>query len=267
MNRSASPGRVLYESDDAVVRITLDRPSKRNALTADMHNELIDAFRRFDADPAARVAVLRGEGVSFCAGRDITHQAESGSSPTAHVDVYAVNQYGLPPTRKPTVASARGHAYGAGGYFVLGCDIRIVTNDLVFGLTEVPTGVLGPYWLQFSEHLPRQLAFRLAVVGEVFRASELGDFLFTELVDDCQLEAVTARWVDILLGLPPEHAAATKQLMSLVSPFTWGADIAAQEYDVRRHLDSLPDTMEAARAFVERRRPVFTGRSDSPFSA
>jgi enoyl-CoA hydratase/carnithine racemase len=229
-----------------------------------MHSELVDAFREFDADPKARVAVLRGEGVSFCAGRDITLQSESGASPTAHVDVNVINQYGLPPTNKLTVASARGHAYGAGGYYLLGCDVRIATKGLVFALTEVPTGVLGPYWLQLSEHIPRQLAFRLAVVGEEFRADQIGSFLFTELVDDAELEVATERWVEVLLALPPEHASATKELMSTVAPFAWTAAIAAHEYRIRDYLDSLPDTKEAARAFIERRRPMFTGRPRPP---
>jgi enoyl-CoA hydratase/carnithine racemase len=267
MDGSEAAGRVRYERQDAVVYITLDRPSKRNALTESMHAELVAAFQEFDADPEARVGVLRGEGLSFCAGRDITYQVESAKSPTAHLDVDVINQYGLPPTRKLTVASARGHAYGAGGYYLLGCDVRVVTKDLVFALREVPTGVLGPYWLQISEQIPRQLAFRLAVVGEVFRASELENVLFSEVVDDSQLEMATQHWVETLLALPPEHASATKQLMSTVAPFAFTADVAAEECKVRGYLDSLPDTAEAAQAFVERRPPLFTGRPHSPSSA
>jgi enoyl-CoA hydratase/carnithine racemase len=243
------------------VTITLDRPAKRNALTKDMHPQLVAAFRRFEDDPTARVAVLSGEGPTFCAGRDITEQAETQESPTGHVDTSEVTQYGLPPTSKLTVASARGHAYGAGASFILACDVRIVTSDLVFAITEVPTGVLGLYWLAASENIPRQLAFRLAVIGEEFRAKDLGGALFTEVVDDdAQLEAVTATWVQRLLELPPEHASATKQLMTTVAPFAWTAETASREYDVRARLDALEDTAEAARAFVERRKPVFHGR-------
>jgi enoyl-CoA hydratase/carnithine racemase len=243
------------------VNITLDRPAKRNALTKDMYHELVAAYGRFNNDPSARVAVLRGEGPTFCAGRDIADQAETNESPTGHIDTNAVTQYGLPPTSKITVAAARGHAYGGGATFILECDLRIVTSDLVFALTEVPTGVLGPYWLGAIESIPRQLAFRLAVLGEAFSAKELGSAVFTELIeDDDQLDAVTAKWVQRLLELPPEHAFATKQLMNKVASFQWTTEVARQEYDVRARLDALDDTAEAAQAFVERRPPVFHGR-------
>jgi len=107
-------GCVDYHTDSSVVTITLNRPAKLNAITRPMHDELLAAFRRFDSDPEAYILVLRAEGKSFCAGRDIAEQASSGASPTEDLDP-TLTQYGLPRTDKVVVTAARGHALGAGG--------------------------------------------------------------------------------------------------------------------------------------------------------
>jgi enoyl-CoA hydratase/carnithine racemase len=223
-----------------------------------MHDDLLAAVRRFDADPDAYILVLRGEGRSFCAGRDIAEQDASGDSPTAGMDP-TLTQLGLPRTDKIVVTAARGHALGAGGYFLLAGDVRIVSRSLRFGLREVPTGVLGPYWFGAAETVPRALAFRIAMgddlsVEELERAN-----LVTEVVDDEQLEEATERWVQRLLSWPARHVLATKRLATQVEPFQYTPIVRAAEYYARNELDGLNDTREAAQAFAERRPPTFTG--------
>jgi len=252
-------GCVDYHTDSSVVTITLNRPAKLNAITRPMHDELLAAFRRFDSDPEAYILVLRAEGKSFCAGRDIAEQASSGASPTEDLDP-TLTQYGLPRTDKVVVTAARGHALGAGGYFFLAGDVRIASSTLRFGLREVPTGVLGPYWVGAVEGLPRALAFRVAI-GDDLAVSELSQAqLVTEVVDDDALEVATQRWVDKLRSMPPQHLMATKRLAAQVAPFQYTPVVRAAEFHARDELDRLHDTAEAARAFVERRRPEFIGR-------
>jgi dehydration protein DpgD len=248
---------VLYERRGHVTYITLDRPEKLNAVTKAMHMEIVEALRRFDSDDGAFVAVLRGRGRAFCAGRDLNEPVETGRSPTDSVDP-SITGYGVPVISKPVVTSARGPAIGVGGYMLMAGDVRIASATIHFALTEVPTGVLGPYWIQQCEMLPPAVAFR-AAMGQRLNADELARWgLVTEVVDDPQLEDATQRWVDWLLSLPLQHVLATKRMMRKVG-FAFNAALFQEEHAVRSRLDRLADTREAAQAFTEGRPSRFTG--------
>jgi E-phenylitaconyl-CoA hydratase len=253
-----SSNRVRYEVSGAVATVTFNRPEKLNAMPPTMHHELMTAVRRFNDDDERWICVIRAEGRSFCAGRDIRYQADTGESPTKHADP-GVGLYALPPTDKILITAARGHAIGVGGYIFMGGDVRLASRTLRFALLEVPTAVLGPYWLGAAERLPRAIAFRLAMGDEITvdEVERLG--LATEVVDDGDLEEATHRWVDHLLELPPQHVLATKRLMNRVEPFKRDEMMRWSELHVRSQLDPLDDTREAAVAFVERRKPVWTG--------
>jgi enoyl-CoA hydratase/carnithine racemase len=252
------PEFVQYEKLGQLVTITLNRPEKLNAITRPFSNQMVDAFRRFAADPDARLLLLRGAGRSFCAGRDINAWAEPGQSQTdgLHSDL---GPYVIPPTDKPVITSCRGHAIGVGGYLAMAGDVRIVSETFKFGLREVPTGVLGPYWIGATENVPRTVAFRLAM-GDDFSLEELKHWgIVTEVVPDHDLEAATQRWVERLLALPYQHVLETKRLMSQFS-FQYTPETWAYEYHVvRPRLNALADTREAARAFAEKRPPKFIG--------
>lgn len=250
---------VGYVSSGPVATLTLNRPEKLNAMTRRSHDDLVAAFRRFDADPDAYILVVRAEGTSFCTGRDIAEQATLDISPTAGLDP-TLTHLGLPHTDKIVITAARGYALGAGGYFLLSGDVRIVSRTLQFGLREVPTAVLGPYWIGALENLPQALAFRLAM-GDDISVDELRQAnLVTELVEDGDLEAATKRWVDKLLSWPRQHVLKTKKLAGQVASFQYSPLVRAAEYYARHELDQLEDTKEAARAFVERRSPKWRGR-------
>ena len=257
---TSTEGFVRYESFGPVVTVTLNRPEKHNAVTRSFHSEIVTAVNRFNADSEAYILVLRAEGKSFCSGRDITEQAERGVSPTKGIDLdESLTQYGLPRTDKIVVTAARGYALGAGGYFFLSGDIRIASRTLCFGLREVPTAVLGPYWIGESEGIPRAAAFRIAM-GDDLTVDELRELhLVTEVVDDDDLEEATDRWVDKLLSWPSRHVLTTKNLATQLG-FDYSPMLRRSEFHARAQLDELEDTKEAARAFVERRRPVFKGR-------
>jgi 2-(1,2-epoxy-1,2-dihydrophenyl)acetyl-CoA isomerase len=249
---------VQYTKENHVVRITLNRPKKHNAMNAGMHEQLVASIHRFNADADAHFGVLGANGPSFCAGRDISAQAE-GWDMSGDID-RTINQYGLPPVEKPLISAGRGHMIGAGGYFWLAGDIRLASRRVNFALPEVPTAVLGPYWLEHVEHLPRAVAFRLSVMGDPLGADDLMRLnLATEIVDDDQLDAAVNRWLERLSALPPQHVAATKRLMRRHG-YQHSPEILNEEIAVRIQLDKLDDSSEAARAFVEKRKPQFTGR-------
>lgn len=139
---------VHYRREDRIAWITLDRPRAHNAIDDALDAGLLEAWRRFATDDEAHVAILHGEGPSFCAGADLKTAIPRWSQ-ASFGDLRANVARGLGGgiTRgghrlyKPIVAAVHGHTVGAGFELALACDIRIAAQDATFGVFEVRKGL------------------------------------------------------------------------------------------------------------------------------
>lgn len=251
--------RVLIESTGAVRTVTLNRPEKRNAMDAQMLDELAEAFA---GAPAAeeRVTVIRARGPVFCAGLDLKERGEGGpmrgASPIEGV-LHAIEHYPL-----PVVAVVQGDAIAGGNELALHCDLVVASTAARFGMSLAQIG-LAPTWF---------LAKKLIEVGGPVAAREillLGDpipaermqalGLIARVATPEELEAAASAVIERLAANAPLSLRAMKAL--LVREMAFRDGIAHDDVDAL--VDAArtsSDAREGMAARLEKRAPRFEGR-------
>lgn len=260
----------IHTDSRNVTRITLNRPKVRNAFDDRMIQELQQALKDIDADPASRCVVITGAGSAFCAGGDIEwmrSMAGFGESENLRdARLLAQLMATLDSLSKPTIARVNGHAFGGGVGVIACCDIAIADTGAKFSLSEVRLGlvpaVISPYVIAA---IGARQARRYFLTGEIFDAVAAVQLeLVHAAVPTAQLDAsVDAVISDLLLG-GPCAIAESKKLIATVSR----ADSAALP-DVGEHTARLiarlrvsAEGQEGLGAFLEKRKASWTNRSD-----
>jgi enoyl-CoA hydratase/carnithine racemase len=255
---------MLYEVHDQVATITLNRPEKLNAYTPRMGEELVEAMRRADRDPKARVIVLTGAGRAFCAGADISIFAadlEARKSPDAsHRDRYeAIFSYprlmvGL---SKPTIAAINGFALGVGCTMTLPCDIRIAAEQAEIGIIFGRVGLIAE--LGSTYLLPRLIsaarAAEMMLTGKRFSAREcLAMGLVSHVTPGDKLMAKARELADEMLQCSSTSLTYTRQ--GLHHGLDGTLETAIQfELAALEQCRSSPEHAEYVAAFMEKRKP------------
>ncbi len=195
---------VRVERDGPVTTVLLNRPERRNAVDGATAAALADAFRQFDADPGASVAVLHGEGGVFCAGADLK---AVGTPEGNHLSADGDGPMG--PTRlrlsKPVIAAIAGHAVAGGLELALWCDLRVAEESAVLGVFCRRWGV--PLIDGGTVRLPRLIgisrAMDMILTGRGVDASEAQEIgLVNRVVDDGESRAAAERLAHELAQFP-----------------------------------------------------------------
>jgi enoyl-CoA hydratase/carnithine racemase len=249
---------VRAETAGRVARVVLDRPDKKNAITAEMYVQLAEALARADADPQVRAILLSGSRDCFTAGNDLADFLErppagSGSPTWRFFEV-------LPRLAKPVVAAVGGPAIGIGTTLLLHCDLVYASSAARFQLPFVALGIVPEFGSTYLLPLLAgyQRAAELLLLGQPFDAQKARDFgLVCEIVSPEKLletaEAAAAR----LAELPPESLRLTKRLLKASHAGPVQRTIEEEGRIFRERLDS-PEAKEALRAFLEKRKPDFS---------
>ena len=246
--------------------LTLNRPSRLNSFTEEMHRVLRTAIRDAEADPSCRALLLTGAGRGFCAGQDLNDRlARPGESVVLGG---TLEDWYNPLVRKlralpfPVVAAVNGVAAGAGANVALACDIVLAARSASFVQAFARIGLIpdsGGTW--FLPRLVGQARARgLALLAEPLSAEKAEEWgLIWKAVDDGQLmaeaEAVCARFA----SGPTIGYGLIKRALDAAENNSLDAQLDL-ERDLQREAGATPDYAEGVRAFTEKRAPAFTGR-------
>jgi enoyl-CoA hydratase len=212
---------ILSEADEKVSIITLNRPEKLNAISAELQQQLLEALARADADGETSVVLLRAEGRSFCAGYDISAK-EPGkddwrSDPTkAHEHLRVQLDFEMAPwtMKKPVIASVQGHVMGGGCELVMLCDLTIAADNATFGEPEVRFSSVGPA-IVMPMIIGYKKARELLYFGDAIDAEtalQLG--MVNRVVPLADLQAASLRYAKRLSLISPEALYATKRAIN-----------------------------------------------------
>lgn len=244
----------------AVAVLTIDRPAKRNAMSAAMWAALPGVLAGIAADPAVRVLVVTGAGASFCAGADIADLLGGGDAADPMADVRRDNlaaQAALRDFPAPTVAMVRGHCIGGGVELAVACDLRFTDPTGVFGVTPAKVGVV--YTPESTRALldlvGPAMTKHLLLSGELVDAAEaLRWGLVDRVVPAEELEREVLRYAEVLASRSALSQRATKQVVAALVAGRDGQAEAARSY---RATIASGELAEGVAAFGERRPPRF----------
>jgi enoyl-CoA hydratase/carnithine racemase len=251
---------------DAVARVTIDNPARRNAMSISMWNALAETMARVDADPEVRVVLLQGAGdKAFVSGADISEfasQRAGHDAVNAYDDAVARAQSSLIACGKPVVASMRGVCFGGGIGLALACDLRYAAADTRF---RMPAGRLG---LGYRLGGMRQIVHSLGAprTAELFFTARIFDGIEAErigMVHQSVAADALDRHVQEVVSAIAENAPLTLRAAKLAIRAALeeaaGADTAHVDRAVLACFDSA-DYLEGQAAFAEKRAPRFQGR-------
>jgi enoyl-CoA hydratase/carnithine racemase len=255
---------VRVEEDGRVRHLILERPEKRNAFNSELVAALREAVREAADDVEVHCVVLRGEGSSFSAGIDVFELGGLAGEtqmlgPFRRACLEPVNL--LEEMAKPTIAQIHGACLGLGAEIAVACDLRVMADDVKFGLPESRLGLIPD--VGGSTRLPAIVglgrAKELVMTGRTIDAAECHRIgLANRLATVEELDQATQALVDELLAAAPLAVAYAKQVLNGVARPTVAASLEL-EGALQQTLVATEDFREAGSAFVDKREPNWTG--------
>ena len=250
---------VLVERRDGVLTITINRPAQKNAVNREVAVGVAAAVDQLDEDPELAVGVLTGAGGVFSAGMDLKAFAR-GELPVLPGRGFGGLTRAV--VRKPLIAAVEGWALGGGFEMALACDLIVAAETARFGFPEVTRGLVAAEGglLRLPRRLPYYVAVRVLLTGEPLSAAEAEEYgLVTELTAPGAALDKARELAGRIVKNAPLALAAVKEVLRATQGLN-DSDAFERQDELISGLSSSQDAHEGARAFVEKRAPVWHGR-------
>jgi methylglutaconyl-CoA hydratase len=257
---------LLLDISGKVAHITLNRPDKRNAISAQMIADLQSALDAIEKSHA-RVAILTGAGKAFCAGMDLEMLAAIAKQSPAEnqedsrrIAKMLRRIWSFP---RPLIAAVNGAAYAGGCGIATLCDFTLASSEAKFGYTEVKIGFLPAI---VSVFLTRQIGEKrsrdLLLTGRIIDATEAREYgLVTEVFPAERLMDAAQELADTLIAASPSSLSRAKRLLVSAVANSVDADLERAILENAR-IRCTPDFKEGITSFLEKRKPVWQGESE-----
>jgi enoyl-CoA hydratase/carnithine racemase len=252
---------LLVESEGGIVRLTLNRPERRNALSLDLLRSLEGAIEAIAADPAARVVVLGSRGPVFCSGHDLSEMI--GRTEAEYRELFEVCSrvmLGLRRLPQPVIARVQGVATAAGCQLVAACDLAVAAEEATFATPGVKIGLFCTTpMVPLVRAIPARAAMEMLLTGQPIgarRALELG--LINRIVPVGELDAAVRSLADTIIAMSPMVIRTGKrafyEIEGLDEPEAYARAVPIMTENALRH-----DAQEGISAFLQRRPPRWSG--------
>lgn len=244
---------------DGILLLTFNRPEARNAMTLAMSQAMVAALDQLDADPALRVAVVTGAGGNFCSGMDLKGFLK-GERPSVPGRGFGGLTQSAP--KKPLIAAVEGYALAGGFEAALACDLVVASRTAQFGLPEVKRGLVASAGglMRLPDRIPYHVAMQYALTGDLLGAERAAQFgLVNELTEPGQALDGALGLARRILANGPLAVQASKRI--LVESRDWpSAEMFERQDPIAAPIFETDDAKEGARAFAEKRAPVWQAR-------
>jgi enoyl-CoA hydratase/carnithine racemase len=253
------PNILKYEKRDRVVIMTLNRPERMNALSIELMEEMEEAWKHFNKDDDAWIAIITGAGEkAFSVGFDLIDQAERDKAGIGLPK--EMPQFSPYEIWKPVIAAINGYAIGGGFMLAQKCDVRIAVEHAEFGIGETRWNLPAGWVHDLTRVLQLGHALEIALWGDkrlsAQRCYEMG--FINKIVPKEKLMEEAISWAERMLDLGPRCVRDLKEIIyrGFYMPPSEGMAFGKA---LEQNLYGMKDTVEGPKAFMEKRKPVFKG--------
>ncbi len=254
-----STQKVLVEREGAHLVVTINRPERRNAIDRETSETIAAALALLDGDDALSIGILTGAGEHFCAGMDLKAFL---AGERVELEEGGLAGFVTRPPAKPLIAAVEGYALAGGFEIALACDLLVASETAAFGLPEVKRGLIAGSGglVRLPDRMPRQIAMECSLTGRMIPAREAERWgLVNRLCAPGEALAAARTLAREIATNAPLALAATKKVVSEAD--RWPAsEIWARQNEILEAVITSEDAREGARAFAEKRPPVWKGR-------